>query len=178
MIWGYVRTQASTTLHKFWVARNICVWILSDMRRHVDPDAPFITLLQPINLWLALLWRALIHDLSKYRWDEAKAFAETIDQLRTTTYGTPDYEELKAQIKPTIELHYSRNRHHPEFHPGGFAEMTRVDKIEMVADWGAAVRRHADGDLDRSLTTNAGRFCYGVSDEAFLRSTAKRMGLL
>lgn len=182
--WGYVRTQVGTTVHKFWVARNICAWIVSDVKRLWSEDEPmpiaqaFREVKVSLALWLRLLRRALLHDLSKYRWDEAKAFAQTIDRLRTTTYGSPGYDDLLKAIKPAISLHYSRNRHHPEFHPKGFAEMTRVDRIEMIADWGAAVRRHDDGDLDRSLTTNAGRFLYSASDEAVLRGMATRMRLL
>lgn len=174
LAWGYVRHWGSTTLHKFWVAWNLFRWVLSDYPRALkeDDEAAFA-------VWFALAKRALLHDLSKYRWDEAGGFARTIDQLRTTTYGTDEYRALLRQIKPSISLHYQRNRHHPEWHKDGYAGMTRVDRIEMVADWGAAVRRHADGDLEESIAVkNAERFGYGEQDILFLRSTARRMGLL
>lgn len=178
LAWGYIRTQVATTVHKFWVTWNILRFIVSDFSTEfrIPPHRPHW------RLYGVLLRRALLHDLSKYRWDEAKAFAETIDQLRTTTYGTDGYQDLLRKIKPAINRHYARNRHHPEFHDGGhgdgFQFMTRVDRIEMIADWGAAVRRHKDGDLEKSLQTNAERFGYDEAQDAQLRVYAKQMGLL
>lgn len=179
-IWNYARTQGGTTLHKFWVARNIAAWIWSDWS-----TGGFVFSDRPAGReWLELIWRALRHDLSKYRWSEAQAFAATIDRLRTTKYDSPGYKDLLATIKPAIDLHYKRNRHHPEHWPNGIADMTHIDRIEMIADWGAAVRRHEDEGktnaqkLDSSISANAKRFRYDEDTEAELRVFAMRMGLL
>lgn len=174
LAWGYIHHLGSTTIHKFWVAWYLLRWTLSDYLRALEQDD-----FPPLGLWFELGKRALLHDLSKYRWDEAEGFARTINKLKTTTYGTEEYQALLRQIKPSIDRHYRRNRHHPEWHEDGYEGMTLVDKIEMVADWGAAVRRHADGNLEESITTkNAERFGYDASEVRFLRSTARRMGLL
>jgi len=172
---GYLRHQVSTTIHKFWVARNLAVFVVDDyVKALLDPMCDW----PPLDSWLDLGKRALRHDLSKYRWDEASAFARTGDRLRHSTYGTDEYRALLREIKPAITRHYERNRHHPEFWPNGFKDMNEADVIEMVADWGAAVRRHADGDLDKSIVQNAERFGYDRETEKFLRSTAHRMRLL
>lgn len=170
---GYIRHLAATTLHKFWVARNLAVWVFSDYVRALHEDE-----VPPLGLWADLAWRALIHDLSKYRWDEAKAFASTSDRLRHTKYGTDEYRALLRVIKPAIDAHYRRNRHHPEHWPNGFRDMNEADVIEMVADWGAAIRRGKEGDLDKSIVQNGERFGYERETEKFLRSTAHRMRLL
>jgi hypothetical protein len=170
---GYLWHFGSTTLHKFWVAFHLMRWVFSDYLRALEHDD-----IPPLLLWLELVKRALLHDLSKYRRDEAQGFARTIHRLGSTPYGTDAYKELLREIKPSIQRHYSRNRHHPEWHADGYEGMSRIDRIEMVADWGAAVRRHKDGDLERSITTNAERFGYGDNETIFLRSTARRMRLL
>jgi hypothetical protein len=56
--------------------------------------------------------------------------------------------------------------------------MSLLDVIEMLADWKAATERHADGDLDRSITHNPERFGYGDEIERLLRSTAIELGWL
>lgn len=170
---GYLWHYGSTTLHKFWVAWNLTRWILSDYLRALEQDD-----FPPLALWLDLAKRGLIHDLSKYRRDEAEGFARTIDRLKKTKYGTEAYKALLREIKPSIERHYRRNRHHPEWHEDGYEGMNLADRIEMVADWGAAVRRQAGGDLERSIVQNAERFGYDESETVALRSTARRMGLL
>lgn len=45
----------------------------------------------------------------------------------------------------------------------GIAGMTLIDLVEMFCDWAAAVQRHADGDLARSIEINRERF--GISDQ-------------
>lgn len=191
---GYLRTQLATTAHKFWVARNLCVWVVDDVQRFWHENGPagaddpmplgqaFRVTNAALAFWATLLWRALVHDLSKYRWSEASAFARTIHDFKRTEYGTPAYDELLDRIRPAIKLHYGRNRHHPEHHDGGhgdgFRFMSRIDRIEMIADWGAAIRRQPGGSMERSFATNAERFGYGPADAVGLHDTARRMGLL
>ena len=139
---GYFRHLIQTTTHKFWVAWYLFCYVLSG--RH---DAHW-----------HLLRRALTHDLSKYRWSEARYFAEVTFALRRTLYGTDAYRRLLAQLKPATILHYQRNLHHPEHHPNGFHGMSRDDLIEMVADWCAAARRN--GNVFKSIEFNQQRFGY------------------
>lgn len=151
---GYVWTQIQTTKHKGWV-----LWYLT-------------------RFCSRLMWRGLVHDLSKYRTDEASGFARTIFRLRSSTYGTDEYRALLAEIEPSIKLHYARNSHHPEHHGGQALGMPMLDQIEMIADWSAAVRRHKDGDLARSIEQNAARFRYGPLLAENYRDIARAMGSL
>jgi hypothetical protein len=54
--------------------------------------------------------------------------------------------------------HYVRNRHHPEYHCNGISDMTIIDKIEMVCDWMAAIKRYKDGSIERSMRVNKEKF--------------------
>ena len=58
------------------------------------------------------------------------------------------------------------------------AQMGLLDLTEMLCDWKAATERHADGDLDRSITLNRERFGFGDEIERLLRRTAERLGWL
>ena len=124
-----------TTKHKFWVA-----WYL-------------------FKFSMNLFWRAVFHDISKYYPSEAKGFIKTIHKLKNSTYGSDEYRRLLRQIKPNIDLHYKRHSHHPEHYGDeGIDGMSLVDIVEMWCDWQAAVRRHKDGDIEKSIETNRKRF--------------------
>lgn len=151
-----------TTVHKGWVAYYMArLWPVA---RHSVTAREWAR-------------RAVVHDWTKYRPDEALAFATTILELRDTTYGSDEYRALLRRIKPSIDLHYRRWDHHPE-HWASYYDMAMTAKLEMIADWAAAVRRHADGDLAASIRGNATRFGYGPSEQRFLFMCAKAMGAL
>lgn len=107
----------------------------------------------------ALENRAEDHDTSKLMADEFGAFSRINSAARQFPYGSDEYRAGLAQEKPTINLHYSRNSHHPEYGKlaGEAAEaarglpddatywaareasrMTFLDIIEMVCDWRGA----------------------------------------
>lgn len=126
-----------TTKHKFWVS-----WYL-------------------FKFSMSLVKRALVHDLSKYLPSEASGFIKVIDKLENSTYGSNEYRESLRSIKPSIDKHYNRNSHHPEYHKGytnGINGMNLKDVVEMWCDWQAAVRRHKDGKLESSIDNNKKRF--------------------
>lgn len=87
--------------------------------------------------------RALIHDASKFQEDEFEGFARINGVARQFPYGSDEYRaSLKAE-KDTIQRHYHRNSHHPEYwdapdHNVGTTMMGLLDLIEMVCDWWAA----------------------------------------
>ena len=107
---------------------------------------------------IRLVWRALLHDWTKFSSTETQGFVKTISQLKKTTYGSAEYQELLDQLRPSLEHHYRHCRHHPEHFEDGVAGMTLLDVVEMYFDWQAACRRHADGDLRRSIEHNRKRF--------------------
>ncbi len=133
-ILGYFYFLFTNTIHKFWVAY-------------------YILKVRPL-----MIWRALWHDMSKYRLSEAKNFAKVVIGMKKFSYGSDEYKRRLICIRDSVDLHYKRNRHHPEHYDNGYVDMTDVDKIEMIADWCAAVRRHKDGDIWKSIEYNQKRF--------------------
>lgn len=175
-----------------------------------------------------LLKRGELHDKSKLGHPEVEVFTEFTPKLANCTYGSDEYKNHLAAMKPALDHHYAHNSHHPEFRrwhcpvcQGQFSEqqfqaapqgpndtgwrycpdcsasslitetqllnkpelgingMSLFDIIEMVcADWPAAVKRHADGNLLRSLEINRKRF--NISDQlvAIIRNTYREMGLI
>lgn len=53
--------------------------------------------------------------------------------------------------------------------------MNLVDIVEMFCDWRAAVKRHADGDVNKSITHNTERFQLGEVLPEIFRNEAKRI---
>lgn len=76
-------------------------------------------LLAPVVADLAR--RAVEHDLSKLADPELSAYNETVPLLRTTTYGTAEYERHRTAMGDALTHHYAHNRHHPEHHQGGIS---------------------------------------------------------
>lgn len=110
-----------------------------------------------------LIDRGSSHDKSKFEEPELSIFAENTHKLSQVEYGTPEYKVLLEEVKPAIEHHYSRNRHHPEFHKNGIDDMNLVDLIEMLSDWSAATERNKNGSIRKSIEVNAVR--YGINPQ-------------
>lgn len=107
--------------------------------------------------------RALLHDLSKLDLDEFGGFVEINQIARKHKFGSPEY---KASVQnDAVTLHYSRNPHHPEFHPGGLNDMNLLDLIEMVVDWRAASETYGKTLMSESLRIQKER--YKMTDEQF-----------
>jgi hypothetical protein len=105
-----------------------------------------------------LIDRAAKHDVSKLESPELEVFGEHTAELAEVEYGSEEYDELLEKVKPAIEHHYSKNRHHPEHWPFGIDDMTLIDVLEMLADWKAATSRNKDGNIRKSIEINAERF--------------------
>lgn len=90
--------------------------------------------------------RSLIHDESKFREDEFEGFSRINASARQFPYGSDEYRASLKREGETIQRHFARNDHHPEYynHPdfGNFAAdpngMGLLAVIEMVCDWWAA----------------------------------------
>jgi hypothetical protein len=107
--------------------------------------------------------RAREHDLSKLESPEKEIFGEHTPELSKTAYDSPEYHALLAKVKPAIEHHYAKNRHHPEHWNNGIDDMTLVDLVEMICDWRAATERNKDGNIHKSIEQNTKR--YKMSDQ-------------
>ena len=119
--------------------------------------------------------RSIDHDLSKFDPSEFDAFVEATPKLKSSVYGSEEYNRTLQDIAPALKHHYANNSHHPEFHRSGILDMSLIDLIEMLCDWKAATARHSDGSLARSFEVNRDRF--GIPSElyAILMNTAKQL---
>lgn len=97
--------------------------------------------------------RGLRHDLSKFKEDEAEGFVRINKTARNYEYGSDEYEESMAKEKGEngcITLHFSRNRHHPDYHEST-SDMSFIDIVEMVCDWWAATQTYGTNTLEEKL---------------------------
>jgi len=147
--------------------------------------------------------RAIFHDDSKLQNPELHVFAEFTPKLKNTTYGSDEYKAYLNEMKPALDHHYAKNRHHPEHFKkyvcnGCFKEfkvtvpdscdvcgysqfqeesditqMTLVDLVEMFSDWLAATKRHADGDIMKSIEINQKRFNMSNDLVEIFKNTAR-----
>lgn len=94
--------------------------------------------------------RGIVHDASKMLDDEFAGFSRINAAARI---HSPEYAEGMKRERGTIDLHFSRNSHHPEYHHDDGAEfmgthlapnMGFLDVIEMVCDWWGARQGYDD----------------------------------
>lgn len=120
-----------------------------------------------------LLLRGESHDLSKFSPEEVEMFTKFTPRLRGMTYGSEEYRACLAEMGPSLRHHYENNRHHPEHFEDGLDGMNLIDVLEMFIDWLASTRRHADGDIFRSIEVNRDRFRMSDQLAAIFRNTAR-----
>jgi len=149
-----------TTKHKLWV-----MWYIS-------------------KACAVLLKRGIKHDLSKYSKTQEPYFRKYGKKLKKLTYGSPEYKENMELLKPAIDDHYRKERHHPEHYKdtedwlSPLHRMSTFDIIEMLCDWRAATRRHSDSTMKKSLDINAKRFDYDEVTKSILLEICEEIGLL
>ena len=119
--------------------------------------------------------RATDHDKSKFCDDEWLYFLTHTKTLAGLTYGSPEYKEALEEMRPAIENHYIRNRHHPEHHTAWIRDMNLIDLLEMICDWIAATKRHSDGDIFKSIELNQKRFNYSFELKAIFENTVREI---
>lgn len=125
---------------------------LVTIERHIRTVQRFFTVITN-----KLNQRSMQHDLSKLNKDEFTGFVEVNQIARTHPYPSPEYTKSLKNNK-TIELHFSRNSHHPEFYPNGIEDMSFCDILEMVIDWKAASETYGNTDMETVLLTQQERF--------------------
>lgn len=117
--------------------------------------------------------RGVKHDASKLESPEVEVFAEYTPKLNNTTFGSDEYYHNLEQMKGALDHHYASNRHHPEHFVNGINDMTLIDILEMFCDWKASTLRHNDGNLLKSIETNAERFNMEGQLKQILINTAR-----
>lgn len=121
----------------------------------------------------AIIDRGDYHDQSKLHSPEKEIYDEYIPKLAETDYEGEEYKTYLEEMKVALSHHYSKNRHHPEYHANGIHDMNLVDLIEMLCDWKAATMRHEDGDIMESIEFNQKRFGYDDGIKQLMINTVK-----
>lgn len=120
-----------------------------------------------------LLHRIEIHDVGKLGVNEKPIFDEMTPKLKASTYGSDEYKGFLKYMDKALQHHYATNRHHPEFFEQGIKGMNLIDMLEMLCDWFAATKRHADGNLMKSVDLNQKRFGYSDELRQIFENTAR-----
>lgn len=110
-----------------------------------------------------LTTRGVEHDRLKLKSPEVEVFAEYTPKLANATYGSDEYNDFLKEMDVALQHHYANYRHHPEHFTKGINDMNLIDIVEMLCDWKASSMRQHDGNLLKSIETNAQRF--GVSGQ-------------
>lgn len=94
-----------------------------------------------VQKWLSLFSselyrRGLEHDNSKLKEPELSGW-RAMDQEPRYKYGTEEYTKKIHKYEWLMKLHWSKNRHHPEYWDLHKDEKNRdlIDIIEMMVDW-------------------------------------------
>lgn len=122
-----------------------------------------------------LTTRGNIHDNSKLEEPELSCFVENVYKLASLTFPSPEYQASKDALKPALEHHYARNRHHPEHHKNGIDDMTLQDLVEMFCDWKAASERQNNGNILKSIQHNGREFKMSEQLIKIFENTAREM---
>ena len=139
-----------------------------ETRKHIKNVGKFINI-----VIRHLKKRASEHDATKLASPELELFTEYTPKLAACTYGSEEYKGFLEGLKPALDHHYAKNRHHPEHHLCGIDDMTLIDILELFADWKAATLRHVDGNLLKSIEINAKRFNIDPQLVKILQNTAE-----
>lgn len=123
-----------------------------------------------------MMRRAKVHDDSKLNDKEKLHFDIATPKLKALTYGSDEYKQALADLKPALDHHYANNSHHPEHYENGIYGMSLFDVVEMFFDWKAASERHANGDIYKSIEHNKGRFSMGGQLAAIFKNTCDFLG--
>lgn len=120
--------------------------------------------------------RGVKHDRPKLESPEVEMIAIAKKKLSELEYGSEEYERQRKEMNETwLNDHYAKSRHHPEHFPNGINDMTLVDIVEMLCDWVASAKRNKNGNLLKSIKTNAERFHIDAQLEQILENTVKYM---
>ena len=125
-----------------------------------------------------LLRRGSCHDDSKLIEPEKSHFDRLTPLLKTLKYGTKEYTDSLADLKPALDNHYAMNSHHPEHYETGIDGMDIFDLVEMFFDWKAATERTSGGSIKKSIEINSTRFKMSEQLVSIYNNTADRMGFL
>ena len=120
-----------------------------------------------------LTTRGIEHDRLKLKSPEVEIFTEYTPKLANVTYDSDEYNDCLKEMDVALQHHYANYRHHPEHFAKGINDMNLIDIVEMLCDWQASSMRQHDGNLLKSIDTNAQRFGINGQLKQIFINTAK-----
>lgn len=121
-----------------------------------------------------LIKRSEDHDNSKFSEEEFLGLVEAMDDIRKYPYGTPEYNEMRQKHSKTYNVHYKKNRHHPEHYINGIEDMDLLDLIEMLVDWkSASMRTENGGTIAGSIKIGTEKYNISPQLVKILENTAR-----
>lgn len=120
-----------------------------------------------------LTTRGIEHDRLKLKSPEVEIFTEYTPKLASVTYDSEEYADFLKEMDVALQHHYANYRHHPEHFTKGINDMNLIDIVEMLCDWKASSMRQHDGNLLKSIETNAQRFGINGQLKQIFINTAK-----
>lgn len=153
---------------------------MSDEKQTYDSIPDTLRHIEQVQIYLSvcidrLQARMVAHDLSKLQEPERSMFDKYTPLLRETTYGSDEYKAHLQAMGIALQHHYQENDHHPEHFENGIEDMHMFQLIEMLCDWIAASKRHADGDMVKSLEINQKRFNISPELQKLLVNTVREI---
>lgn len=109
-----------------------------------------------VETGIMLLRRGAVHDNSKFSGKEFRQLASIITE-RTKKCFTDASTVMTDKEKEAIELHWSNNRHHPEYY-SNLKDMTKIDILEMVCDWAARSEQYGTNLIEFVAERQRNRF--------------------
>ena len=117
--------------------------------------------------------RATNHDLSKLSEPEKSCYDSFVPLLKAVTFGSEEYNRVRAAMGEGLQHHYQHNSHHPEHHADGISGMSLLDLLEMLADWDATAKRSG-----KPVDLGVQRQRFDIDDQLFtiLQNTVRELG--
>lgn len=140
---------------------------------HIRKTALYINIIRDI-----LKSRAENHDHTKLESPEIDYFVNQDSKALDIKYGTEEYQKSLDELKPALDHHYAKNRHHPQHYPNGIKGMNLVDLCEMLCDWKSSSDRYKEGNILKSIEVNTERFNISEDLASVLRNTAELFELI
>jgi len=159
-------TYANNLLH---IAKSLKFDSEAETRKHIARVNELM-----LSAIVELTKRAVAHDASKLTDAEKPLFDEETPKLKHLKFGSEEYYNSLARLKPALDHHYSKNSHHPQFYENGIEGMDLFDLVEMLCDWKAAGERDAGGNILESIEKNRDRFSITPQLATIFKNHAQR----
>lgn len=88
--------------------------------------------------------RKNVHDDSSLDPSEVEVLAYYSDFIKEDSYINEETLTYMKEIKNVLNIHFQKNRHHPEHFKNGIKDMNLIDIIEMLCDWKTTMAEDED----------------------------------